>query len=116
MPKVERNVRRVLSDENHLASERVSNACLVKHVWITPRAVANHDTRTVDERHHILNDRRVLPNIVSATTAQARIGSSLLDRHVNVVERCVERHHRRSEEHTSELQSLMRISYAVFCL
>src|SRR3546814_1407630 len=28
--------------------------------------------------------------------------------------RCFE--HRRSEEHTSELQSLMRISYAVFCL
>src|SRR3546814_1847083 len=26
------------------------------------------------------------------------------------------RHTRRSEEHTSELQSLMRISYAVFCL
>src|SRR3546814_4549712 len=31
---------------------------------------------------------------------------------------CLHRHHRRrrSEEHTSELQSLMRISYAVFCL
>src|SRR3546814_6744974 len=27
-----------------------------------------------------------------------------------------ERSHHRSEEHTSELQSLMRISYAVFCL
>src|SRR3546814_2815572 len=27
-----------------------------------------------------------------------------------------QRHRRRSEEHTSELQSLMRISYAVFCL
>src|SRR3546814_5880455 len=27
-----------------------------------------------------------------------------------------ERKARRSEEHTSELQSLMRISYAVFCL
>src|SRR3546814_5412934 len=27
-----------------------------------------------------------------------------------------ERHRNRSEEHTSELQSLMRISYAVFCL
>src|SRR3546814_8907819 len=25
-------------------------------------------------------------------------------------------HHQRSEEHTYELQSLMRISYAVFCL
>src|SRR3546814_5678740 len=31
--------------------------------------------------------------------------------------RAVDRHHSlRSEEHTSELQSLMRISYAVFCL
>src|SRR3546814_1172887 len=27
-----------------------------------------------------------------------------------------DRYERRSEEHTSELQSLMRISYAVFCL
>src|SRR3546814_7695023 len=27
-----------------------------------------------------------------------------------------DRHRKRSEEHTSELQSLMRISYAVFCL
>src|SRR3546814_2071064 len=27
-----------------------------------------------------------------------------------------QRHWQRSEEHTSELQSLMRISYAVFCL
>src|SRR3546814_2013019 len=27
-----------------------------------------------------------------------------------------ERHRAKSEEHTSELQSLMRISYAVFCL
>src|SRR3546814_2455262 len=27
-----------------------------------------------------------------------------------------EEHVKRSEEHTSELQSLMRISYAVFCL
>src|SRR3546814_10047142 len=29
---------------------------------------------------------------------------------------CITARHRRSEEHTSELQSLMRISYAVFCL
>src|SRR3546814_4234818 len=29
---------------------------------------------------------------------------------------CLERAGGRSEEHTSELQSLMRISYAVFCL
>src|SRR3546814_2286187 len=40
----------------------------------------------------------------------------LFRRHAPVVggETCRARH--RSEEHTSELQSLMRISYAVFCL
>src|SRR3546814_5820180 len=32
------------------------------------------------------------------------------------VKRIGEQEHERSEEHTSELQSLMRISYAVFCL
>src|SRR3546814_2325461 len=33
-----------------------------------------------------------------------------------VGERVDDHRHARSEEHTSELQSLMRISYAVFCL
>src|SRR3546814_5368225 len=35
---------------------------------------------------------------------------------VDVVDRFGRIDHLRSEEHTSELQSLMRISYAVFCL
>src|SRR3546814_8185335 len=36
---------------------------------------------------------------------------------INAVVHCAARVHvLRSEEHTSELQSLMRISYAVFCL
>src|SRR3546814_3313336 len=35
---------------------------------------------------------------------------------LNVTERALSDATRRSEEHTSELQSLMRISYAVFCL
>src|SRR3546814_1050271 len=41
-----------------------------------------------------------------------------IDRHAFAtrVDRDPLRHEKRSEEHTSELQSLMRISYAVFCL
>src|SRR3546814_6204327 len=35
---------------------------------------------------------------------------------VPAILRCAARDGARSEEHTSELQSLMRISYAVFCL
>src|SRR3546814_3027960 len=53
--------------------------------------------------------------------AFAEIGGALLargkQRHdANVVLRHASPEGMRSEEHTSELQSLMRISYAVFCL
>src|SRR3546814_4461515 len=44
---------------------------------------------------------------------------SRVDIDVAVANACLDHRHRRllrSEEHTSELQSLMRISYAVFCL
>src|SRR3546814_12740027 len=41
--------------------------------------------------------------------ALAELGEPPADRHARIVGE-------RSEEHTSELQSLMRISYAVFCL
>src|SRR3546814_4408710 len=48
------------------------------------------------------------------------VGLALLYAHslwvMVVVGVLVARYHDRSEEHTSELQSLMRISYAVFCL
>src|SRR3546814_9565893 len=45
-------------------------------------------------------------------------GQVLLDGHdiAGLQERALHPYRRRSEEHTSELQSLMRISYAVFCL
>src|SRR3546814_7607138 len=47
-----------------------------------------------------------------------RAGANLGDLQVNLVDRRERsrKSHDRSEEHTSELQSLMRISYAVFCL
>src|SRR3546814_8409069 len=58
-----------------------------------------------------------LGQIIVAAGAQAR------DAFIDLAERAQDQHRRRvasrahrSEEHTSELQSLMRISYAVFCL
>src|SRR3546814_3484037 len=42
-------------------------------------------------------------------------GDELLS-HVLLLAAQLKHHFKRSEEHTSELQSLMRISYAVFCL
>src|SRR3546814_5660582 len=66
-----------------------------------------HDVRLVEQHALALGlFRRLFGEQLPALLARdkARIG-----RHVG-------RLHLRSEEHTSELQSLMRISYAVFCL
>src|SRR3546814_4898562 len=54
----------------------------------------------------------VKASFVSATTG-ARTAHALFSRHGYFSPTCFTE---RSEEHTSELQSLMRISYAVFCL
>src|SRR3546814_10521734 len=54
--------------------------------------------------------RRVVSVIVGAASDSARIENSLKLLNWSF------QNFDRSEEHTSELQSLMRISYAVFCL
>src|SRR3546814_963062 len=59
---------------------------------------------------HRLGDDAAHP--ITLDAAQDRRGGFLEHLLVAALERAVAR----SEEHTSELQSLMRISYAVFCL
>src|SRR3546814_2655637 len=53
-------------------------------------------------------DLRLFISIIAPRKFGAQLLDLLLDGHLNLLDR--------SEEHTSELQSLMRISYAVFCL
>src|SRR3546814_2147377 len=48
--------------------------------------------------------------------ARQAVIAALDQRHLHVLARQCGGEAQRSEEHTSELQSLMRISYAVFCL
>src|SRR3546814_4685864 len=58
--------------------------------------------------HHAVFAEQVQRTDHDQGVVGAGLGQHLLDlRHPGIV---------RSEEHTSELQSLMRISYAVFCL
>src|SRR3546814_9198659 len=53
----------------------------------------------------------------AAPYVQAVPGEGGLDKRPELaMPRIVRPHQRRSEEHTAELQSLMRISYALFCL
>src|SRR3546814_10328436 len=48
--------------------------------------------------------------------SRVNVGNNPAHLHEALVRGNLARHVMRSEEHTSELQSLMRISYAVFCL
>src|SRR3546814_6785679 len=65
------------------------------------RADAQRDPLTQLPNRRVLEERYAIP-----TDAHAAICLAMCDID----------HFKRSEEHTSELQSLMRISYAVFCL
>src|SRR3546814_9838005 len=50
------------------------------------------------------------------TDQATECGKTEADATVRLVAKQLDGRDRRSEEHTSELQSIMRISYAVFCL
>src|SRR3546814_5420294 len=65
---------------------------------------------------HLQGDRCPRPGRVGLGTQGERRKRRRSDGQEEVRAHEAAREHRRSEEHTSELQSLMRISYAVFCL
>src|SRR3546814_3644635 len=67
-----------------------------------------------------IKSKRNLINVLAPIWSTMRdLSSTIGEIHHHTFETGVSRKfkvYRRSEEHTSELQSLMRISYAVFCL
>src|SRR3546814_1856749 len=71
-----------------------------------------------DRRHRFPRGKGRLDALLSATDRPRRRGSRprCARRRRGAARPRLNRARTRSEEHTSELQSLMRISYAVFCL
>src|SRR3546814_1184153 len=63
-----------------------------------------------------LSALRVVEGVVGRWLDLRAVAHQIGHDHPNAVLLVVEHDRGRSEEHTSELQSLMRISYAVFCL
>src|SRR3546814_2092953 len=59
----------------------------------------------------LVEEERACERVAGLALVEARLGTPA---QINVAQPV--EHEDRSEEHTSELQSLMRISYAVFCL
>src|SRR3546814_5256771 len=71
---------------------------------------ARNDDDLVHRHHAFANLRN------SATCAESKYSSSRVILPFSTLQMIAQGRRTRSEEHTSELQSLMRISYAVFCL
>src|SRR3546814_7933193 len=105
-------------DEIHisvLSSDGCSSDIAVEHVEEVVDVKADHRLVALEEArqflleaHVELVDPRVAVPVALGDAAAARSQVRI------ALDELVERG--RSEEHTSELQSLMRISYAVFCL
>src|SRR3546814_3548818 len=74
-------------------------------IWVHPRVIGPSDTIRLSQKGgfalNVTIHCKSHPNVTDFALGSYRI--------------CPRQHHR-SEEHTSELQSLMRTYYAVFCL
>src|SRR3546814_10835078 len=90
-------------------SDRAKMAVLeALHMGSTLKAAAARAGMTVDQLKHWRNRDETFGRMCDAVRADFEI------RNLKAMNEAAARD--RSEEHTSELQSLMRISYAVFCL
>src|SRR3546814_10856573 len=74
--------------------------------------------QSIQTRKLIINDAKALVHTVAGTTYLVSPGvfQRYAQEYLQVAALAKQEKLERSEEHTSELQSLMRISYAVFCL
>src|SRR3546814_3138918 len=71
----------------------------------------------IDARIHTTRDGLALDNfLVQDPLGRPFAEAGQIQRLTRAIEDALANRQKRSEEHTSELQSLMRISYAVFCL
>src|SRR3546814_2431126 len=73
--------------------------------------LSDHLKQHANDPSHDAADVRMLLTEHFRFSSKCEAGLELVDVLTNATRRAL-----RSEEHTSELQSLMRISYAVFCL
>src|SRR3546814_10263249 len=90
----------------------------MKDQLVADRQVHRPACRPFVGRRAVASDRLEVNGLFGDDTRNPRVQhiDDAADRRRTEEQRGRTAHHLRSEEHTSELQSLMRISYAVFCL
>src|SRR3546814_3520141 len=88
----------------------------IKRRWQTKQRLQQPVHMGCAEQVHAAHDMRYTQLRIVESSGQMIAGGRILPRQYDVSRAQRIGHYRRSEEHTSELQSLMRNSYAVFCL
>src|SRR3546814_2863902 len=93
------------ADDLHAVQQRL------RHVERVRRRHEHHVRQVVVDLQIVIVELGVLLRVQHLEQRRRRIATEILPKLVDLVQQ-----EQRSDEHTSELQSLMRISYAVFCL
>src|SRR3546814_9686020 len=83
-------------------------------IYLAADFTAAHE-KGIERLERMFGIDRSLPGIPGRTISRSVTHIAFREKSIRV-ETAESKKGRRSEEHTSELQSLMRISYAVFCL
>src|SRR3546814_9901422 len=89
----------------------------------TPRNMLSYAIKPGWGLNYVLREKFSLPNLATHVSEGSSVPKSVADYFTTMLDQSLDwkraeaiRKQWRSEEHTSELQSLMRISYATFCL
>ncbi len=69
VPKIKWNIRFRLSDKDNVASQRMSDSDFIEDVRLTCCAIADDQSRAINKRDNILNDSRILPDVIRSPAA-----------------------------------------------
>ena len=95
MPQIKRDVRIGLRNEDDLPAKSVRDSDLVEHIRVPASAVANHHLGAVNQRHDILDDSGVLPDVIGSSAPQSNRLRRPLQRRIYCIESQIEGHHHR---------------------
>src|SRR3546814_2682138 len=105
--------RRSIDADRDFPEQTLQPIGFTRSQFIAAQSLNRHDRATTPRHRTVQLAQRIAVSFEQDGVVCAAIDFILIDKANRLLLRRVQA---RSEEHTSELQSLMRISYAVFCL
>ena len=80
MLQIKWNVLGILHDRDDCSPKSMSYARLVKHVGVSIAKITDNGPRPINERKNILDDFRLVPNLIDIEAAKSQSITSLVQR------------------------------------